>query len=188
MKITLEILLVVFLTGCVSIHNNNLTSDYDLRGQFNTYHSYQIVTNNNLSKKDTDAIHTGIRLSMRALGYIEESSEASIYIYYQVYADNIEIQSFEQSSISSVISRQPYFEGESEDVYPKRIMITGPSLMISFFDPVINTTVWKGYAGQLHERRMNTQAAAQLIMSQYQVLPSIHHRSEHRYALRYLYY
>lgn len=183
MKLTYIISLLVLLASCATVHQYPVASDYDTRGQFGSYETYKIVNNPALPAYLGETVSTGIRRSLNAMGYEEVESSPSLYLYFQVFTEDVELRSHEQAPLANMVSRKGYFEDQttgSKEVVKK---ISGPSLLVALFDPTLEITVWRGY-GHLHPKGLNAKASTQMIMREFPIFPESFLSREEQFALR----
>ncbi|UXP32204.1 DUF4136 domain-containing protein [Reichenbachiella agarivorans] len=187
MKLTHLYIVLCVLASCSMSHHHTIQSSYAEDGRFEQYQSYSIVSNVALAAVDRQAVEKGIASHMNSLGYQIDSKNPSIYIYYQSYTEDFKLKTDNQPSLENWLARKEYFqEEEKKDKQTSPTMIYGNSLFISFYDPALQKEIWNGHVSNMHNSRSyNNQAAAQVILQQYQLMSKGSQIEEFRhFALR----
>lgn len=116
-------------------------SDYDQNVDFKEYHSFTVLSNNNMDQSQSIAIEQAITKRLQAMGY-QEAQKPTFYVNYQIVSGKFNIRTYQQLSLAFFLSDSRH--NESGTIKSEMRQMDGPVLMINIFDPVNNKVIWRG--------------------------------------------
>ncbi len=156
MKRISMILLGVVLagSGCASIREARVDSDYSYRGNFRHYRTYDFVTGTGLSADSSrlgQSLREAIQQRFRAQGYRRANRRPDMLVNFRVYEGDMRFHGFDQEDLSQWIKRNVE---ESDDTpedqrhgyQPIRLLLAEGTLLVTLIDVKSNRAVWNGYA------------------------------------------
>ena len=156
MKSFITILLGCFLalTGCMSMREARVDSDYSYRGNFRHYRTYDFVTGTGLTA-DTSKLGQSLREAIiqrfRAQGYRYTQRRPDMLVNFRVYEGDMRFHGFDQEDLSQWIKRNVEENDETptderHGYQPVRLLLAEGTLLVTLIDVKSNRAVWNGYA------------------------------------------
>ena len=156
MKPFITILLGSFLvlTGCMSMREARVDSDYSYRGNFRHYRTYDFVSGTGLTS-DTSKLGQSLREAIiqrfRAQGYRYTQRRPDMLVNFRVYEGDMRFRGFDQEDLSQWIKRNVEENDETptderHGYQPVRLLLAEGTLLVTLIDVKSNRAVWNGYA------------------------------------------
>ena len=152
--ITLLVLAVLALTGCMTTREARVDSDYSYRGNFRHYRTYDFVTGSGIVA-DTNRLGQSLREAIeqrfRAQGYRRANRRPDMLVNFRVYEGDMRFHGFEQEDLSQWIKRnveenEDTPQDERHGYQPVRLLLAEGTLLVTLIDVKSNRAVWNGYA------------------------------------------
>ena len=152
--ITLLVLAVLALTGCMTTREARVDSDYSYRGNFRHYRTYDFVTGTGLTSDSSSlgqSVREAIQQRFLAQGYRRAKRRPDMLVNFRVYQGDMKFHGFQQEDLSKWIKRNI----EENDDTPKedrqgyepiRLLLAEGTLLVTLIDVKTNRAVWNGYA------------------------------------------
>ena len=152
--ITLLVLAVLALTGCMTTREARVDSDYSYRGNFRHYRTYDFVTGTGLTSDSSSlgqSVREAIQQRFLAQGYRRAKRRPDMLVNFRVYQGDMNFHGFQQEDLSVWIKRNIE---ESDDTpkedrqgyEPVRLLLAEGTLLVTLIDVKTNRAVWNGYA------------------------------------------
>ena len=156
MKSTLTLLLltVLALTGCMTTREARVDSDYSYRGNFRNYRTYEFVTGSGLTADSSRlgrSLREAIQQRLLAQGYRLTSRRPDMLVNFRVYEGDMNFHGFQQEDLSQWIKRNieendDTPKEERQGYQPVRLLLAEGTLLVTLIDVKTNRAVWNGYA------------------------------------------
>ncbi|MBH8557586.1 DUF4136 domain-containing protein [Hymenobacter negativus] len=152
--ITLLVLALLALTGCMATREARVDSDYSYRGNFRHYRTYDFVTGTGLTS-DSSALGQSVREAIQqrflAQGYRRAKRRPDMLVNFRVYQGDMKFHGFQQEDLSQWIKRniEETDDTPKEDrqgYEPIRLLLAEGTLLVTLIDVKTNRAVWNGYA------------------------------------------
>ncbi|GEM_PF-4947304 len=171
MKLTFTILCLTFLSSCVFNRSVTSSADYLYNADFDSYRTYAVINNTDLTAGQNIAIAKGIHLQMSALGFESNVDQSSLHVYYQLYTDRFSYQSWQQPTLRHWIQNEPFQMVEGAEITRTiRKKTSGQTLRVVLFDPKIGKEVWRGTISRpSFVSAYDYQSAVQELLYQYMI-------------------
>lgn len=142
------------LSGCASMREARVDSDYSYRGNFRRYRTYDFVSGTGIS---ADSSHLGqslreaIEQRFRAQGYRRANRRPDMLVNFRVYEGDMRFHGFDQEDLSAWIKRNVEENDETpadqrHGYQPVRLLLAEGTLLVTLIDVKTNRAVWNGYA------------------------------------------
>ena len=156
MKLIITILLGVVLavSGCASMREARVDSDYSYRGNFRHYRTYDFVTGTGIiadTSRLGQSLREAIEQRFRAQGYRRASRRPDMLVNFRVYEGDMRFHGFNQEDLSQWIKRNVEEnddtpEDQRQGYQPVRLLLAEGTLLVTLIDVKTNRAVWNGYA------------------------------------------
>ena len=152
--ITLLVLVLLALTGCMTTREARVDSDYSYRGNFRHYRTYDFVTGTGLTS-DTSSLGESVREAIQqrflAQGYRRAKRRPDMLVNFRLYQGDMKFHGFQQEDLSQWIKRniEETDDTPKEDrqgYEPVRLLLAEGTLLVTLIDVKTNRAVWNGYA------------------------------------------
>ncbi|MFC6225071.1 DUF4136 domain-containing protein [Hymenobacter artigasi] len=152
--ITLLMLVLLALTGCMTTREARVDSDYSYRGNFRHYRTYDFVTGTGLTS-DTSSLGESVREAIQqrflAQGYRRAKRRPDMLVNFRLYQGDMKFHGFQQEDLSQWIKRniEETDDTPREDrqgYEPIRLLLAEGTLLVTLIDVKTNRAVWNGYA------------------------------------------
>ena len=152
--ITLLLLSVLAVSGCMTMREARVDSDYSYRGNFRHYRTYDFVTGTGLTSDSSSlgqSVREAIQQRFLAQGYRRAKRRPDMLVNFRVYQGDMKFHGFQQEDLSKWIKRNI----EENDDTPKedrqgyepiRLLLAEGTLLVTLIDVKTNRAVWNGYA------------------------------------------
>ena len=152
--ITLLVLAVLALTGCMTTREARVDSDYSYRGNFRHYRTYDFVTGTGLTSDSSSlgqSVREAIQQRFLAQGYRRAKRRPDMLVNFRVYQGDMKFHGFQQEDLSQWIKRniEETDDTPKEDrqgYEPIRLLLAEGTLLVTLIDVKTNRAVWNGYA------------------------------------------
>ncbi len=152
--ITILVLAVLALAGCMATREARVDSDYSYRGNFRHYRTYDFVTGSGIiadSSRLGQSLREAIEQRFRAQGYRRAARRPDMLVNFRVYEGDMRFHGFEQEDLSQWIKRNVEENDDTpEDMrhgyQPVRLLLAEGTLLVTLIDVKSNRAVWNGYA------------------------------------------
>ncbi|WP_310391549.1 DUF4136 domain-containing protein [Hymenobacter sp.] len=152
--ITLLLLAVLALAGCMTTREARVESDYSYRGNFRSYRTYDFVTGTGLTADSSrlgQSLRQAIQQRLLAQGYRLARRRPDMLVNFRVYEGDMNFHGFAQEDLSQWIKRniEENDETPKEDrqgYQPVRLLLAEGTLLVTLIDVKTNRAVWNGYA------------------------------------------
>ena len=152
--ITLLVLAVLVLTGCMTTREARVDSDYSYRGDFRHYRTYDFVTGTGLTSDSSNlgqSVREAIQQRFLAQGYRRAKRRPDMLVNFRVYQGDMKFHGFQQEDLSQWIKRniEENDDTPKEDrqgYEPVRLLLAEGTLLVTLIDVKTNRAVWNGYA------------------------------------------
>ena len=152
--ITLLVGGMLALSGCASMREARVDSDYSYRGNFRHYRTYDFVTGSGITA-DTSRLGQSLREAIeqrfRAQGYRRANRRPDMLVNFRVYEGDMRFHGFDQEDLSQWIKRNVEENDETPEdqrhgYQPVRLLLAEGTLLVTLIDVKSNRAVWNGYA------------------------------------------
>ena len=142
------------LSGCASMREARVDSDYSYRGNFRHYRTYDFVTGSGITA-DTSRLGQSLREAIeqrfRAQGYRRANRRPDMLVNFRVYEGDMRFHGFDQEDLSQWIKRNVEESDDTPDdqrhgYQPIRLLLAEGTLLVTLIDVKSNRAVWNGYA------------------------------------------
>ena len=152
--ITLLVLAVLALTGCMTTREARVDSDYSYRGNFRHYRTYDFVTGTGLTSDSSSlgqSVREAIQQRFLAQGYRRAKRRPDMLVNFRVYQGDMKFHGFQQEDLNQWIKRniEETDDTPKEDrqgYEPIRLLLAEGTLLVTLIDVKTNRAVWNGYA------------------------------------------
>ena len=152
--VTLLLLSLLALTGCMTTREARVDSDYSYRGNFRHYRTYDFVSGTGLTADSSrlgQSLREAIQQRFLAQGYRKASKRPDMLVNFRVYEGDMNFHGFQQEDLSQWIKRniEENDETPKEDrqgYQPVRLLLAEGTLLVTLIDMKTNRAVWNGYA------------------------------------------
>ena len=152
--ITLLVLVLLALTGCMTTREARVDSDYSYRGNFRHYRTYDFVTGTGLTSDSSslgESVREAIQQRFLAQGYRLAKRRPDMLVNFRVYQGDMKFHGFQQEDLSQWIKRniEETDDTPREDrqgYQPIRLLLAEGTLLVTLIDVKTNRAVWNGYA------------------------------------------
>jgi hypothetical protein len=152
--ITLLLLTVLILTGCMTTREARVDSDYSYRGNFRHYRTYDFVTGSGLTADSSRlgrSLREAIQQRFLAQGYKVARRRPDMLVNFRVYEGDMNFHGFQQEDLSQWIKRNIEESDETpkeerQGYQPVRLLLAEGTLLVTLIDVKTNRAVWNGYA------------------------------------------
>lgn len=191
-NLSLLIPVVWLLSSCAAYYNHVIESDYSYEGNFNKYKSFDFVVGGKFegNEQQQQVIEKFMKQRLESWGYRYEEDKPGIVVFYNLYYDSFNFQTYkqpdfeswvtwnfpnaeEQLKLKTEMSREEYLKYKRRAKYETEVYQKVPykmqegTVLISFYDPKKNTTIWQGYAtGLLPDEELANERILQHIVTQ----------------------
>jgi len=152
--VTLLLMTVFALTGCMTTREARVESDYSYRGNFRHYRTYDFVTGTGLTADSSrlgQSLREAIQQRFLAQGYRLTHRRPDMLVNFRVYQGDMNFHGFAQEDLSQWIKRniEENDDTPKEDrqgYQPVRLLLAEGTLLVTLIDVKSNRAVWNGYA------------------------------------------
>lgn len=169
MKYAILVVLTVLLIGCFGYKELPVEYDYNYKGRFDKYKSYDFISSYALKDSDTSLIRASIESHMKFLGYKRKKRKPDLLLNYAIYEDSLNLRGYDQPDINQ------WIKSKDRDLEYNQLKfgLSHGTLLIQVFDRRQNASIWQGYATdeyqKLHfENYQEVKNAVKSILNKYQ--------------------
>jgi hypothetical protein len=199
-NIVISSLALLLMSSCAVYYSHVIESDYSYEGNFNKYKTFDFAVGGKFegNSLQQQVIEKFLQQRMESWGYRYNTEKPNLVVFYNLYYDSFDFQSYKQPDFESWVtwnfptadeqiklkkemSRDEYLKHKRRAKYDSEVYQKVPyrmqegTVLISFYDPKKNETIWQGYAtGLLPDEELANERILQhtvtQILDEYRVL------------------